>query len=635
MVDDSRTRILLGNGAVETLARSRILCLGLGGVGGAAVEMLTRMGVGDITLVDGDVFSPGNINRQLGALDSTVGRKKAEVWKERCLEISPECKFTAVDRFIRTQEDIDELLSEPFDAVIDAIDEVKPKIDFLVSCVNRGIFVYDPGRDVQCFVSCLRHERGDQMLDGVETLLEECGIDGVYLDGPTVAFSCDNPGHDCRDSLPAVWDDDYNSGRILGQRAFLKRLRGIFDAKGIKYPLWSHTGGDIFTSTLSLADYYYDGEQMSRFRDGYLVEPEKFRINFALSGLGVRGRFLPILYFDSTWTNRQSLPIALVHATETSSLEKQHPLVDFFFRYLRQEDPAEFYPYWEEQPHWQVTADETVFASYLRNDTEGVLVISNLYQDGEKEVSIELGDFFDGEDFAIACLTNPGAAFVQEGSKITFRLKPATMKVFYITTNDSFPEDMPSPERAVGNTAPADPIPQNQVFNDADWVITPGMLQSDGSIHFPADRTAAASVAYNGRLPEPFTVRMTLEHSSALNFYVDEIKFTYNKGTGWLIRGVDEYENEDYCAVSHKGHRGGHEALNRPVELVISMEDDHLNVAYDGARLLHYALPAVDNASHTIKVEAPAGSDVKLQLQEIKNEGEIPFSDFEIMHPVL
>ena len=494
---------------------------------------------------------------------------------------------------------------------------------------------YDPGRDVQCFVSCLRHERGDQMLHGVETLLEECGIDGVYLDGPTVAFSCDNPGHDCCDSLPAVWDDDYNSGRILGQRAFLKRLRGIFDAKGIKYPLWSHTGGDIFTSTLSLADYYYDGEQMSRFRDGYLVEPEKFRINFALSGLGVRGRFLPILYFDSTWTNRQSLPIALVHATETSSLEKQHPLVDFFFRYLRQEDPAEFYPYWEEQPHWQVTADETVFASYLRNDTEGVLVISNLYQDGEKEVSIELGDFFDGEDFAIACLTNPGAAFVQEGSKITFRLKPATMKVFYITTNDSFPEDMPSPERAVGNTAPADPIPQNQVFNDADWVITPGMLQNDGSIHFPADRTAAASVAYKGRLPEPFTVRMTLEHSSALNFYVDEIKFTYNKGTGWLIKGIDEYENEDYCAVSHKGHRGGHEALNRPVELVISMEDDHLNVAYDGARLLHYALPAVDNASHTIKVEAPAGSDVKLQLQEIKNEGEIPFSDFEIMHPVL
>lgn len=182
MVDDSRTRILLGNGAVETLARSRILCLGLGGVGGAAVEMLTRMGVGDITLVDGDVFSPSNINRQLGALDSTVGRKKAEVWKERCLEISPECKFTAVDRFIRTQEDIDELLSEPFDAVIDAIDEVKPKIDFLVSCVNRGIFVSSSmgagGRRDLAQIRCADISRtcGCPLAKAVRTGLRRCGI---------------------------------------------------------------------------------------------------------------------------------------------------------------------------------------------------------------------------------------------------------------------------------------------------------------------------------------------------------------------------------------------------------------------------------------------------------------------------
>ena len=141
MVDFSRTRLLLGEESVEKLSSARILCLGLGGVGGAAVERLARAGVGHLTLVDGDMFSESNINRQLGALDSTCGRSKAEVWKERCLDINANGSFKAVPHFIRSQQDIDELLSEPFDVVIDAIDELKPKIDFLVSCRERNIFV--------------------------------------------------------------------------------------------------------------------------------------------------------------------------------------------------------------------------------------------------------------------------------------------------------------------------------------------------------------------------------------------------------------------------------------------------------------------------------------------------------------
>jgi tRNA A37 threonylcarbamoyladenosine dehydratase len=132
---------LIGDGGVEKLSRSRILCLGLGGVGGAAVEMLARMGVGHLTLADGDVFSESNINRQLGALDSSVGRSKALVWQQRCQDINAAGDFKAVPNFIRSQQDIDELLSDPFDVVIDAIDELKPKIDFLVSCRERNIFV--------------------------------------------------------------------------------------------------------------------------------------------------------------------------------------------------------------------------------------------------------------------------------------------------------------------------------------------------------------------------------------------------------------------------------------------------------------------------------------------------------------
>ena len=140
MVDGSRTRLLLGDAAVETLARSSVLVLGLGGVGGAAAEMLARLGIGHLTIVDGDVFSASNLNRQLGALSSTIGRNKAEVWRERCLDIAPDGDFRAEKKFIRTEEEIDALLATPFDAVVDAIDDLPSKIAFLTACHIRGIF---------------------------------------------------------------------------------------------------------------------------------------------------------------------------------------------------------------------------------------------------------------------------------------------------------------------------------------------------------------------------------------------------------------------------------------------------------------------------------------------------------------
>ena len=183
MVDFSRTRLLIGDEGIEKLARSRILCLGLGGVGGAAVEMLARMGAGHITLVDGDVFSESNINRQLGALDSSTGKFKADVWKHRCQDINARGDFKAVVQFIRSQQDIDTLLSEPFDVVIDAIDEIKPKTDFLVSCKERGIFVLSSmgaggRRDVsQIRVADISKTFGCPLAKIVRKNLRERGID--------------------------------------------------------------------------------------------------------------------------------------------------------------------------------------------------------------------------------------------------------------------------------------------------------------------------------------------------------------------------------------------------------------------------------------------------------------------------
>ena len=95
-----RTALLLGEEKLQMLRDARVLVVGLGGVGAYAAEMIARAGVGRMTIADADTVSPSNINRQLIALHSTVGRSKTELMAERLLDINPDLELRAVDRFI-------------------------------------------------------------------------------------------------------------------------------------------------------------------------------------------------------------------------------------------------------------------------------------------------------------------------------------------------------------------------------------------------------------------------------------------------------------------------------------------------------------------------------------------------------
>ncbi len=134
-----RTLRLLGEPAVKRLQKAKVLVVGLGGVGGAALENLVRLGIGSLILVDGDRISASNCNRQLIALSSNVGRSKAEAWADRCRDISPEAEIVAIPQFLRTPEERQTLLAPKPDCVVDAIDEVPAKIALLAECVKRNI----------------------------------------------------------------------------------------------------------------------------------------------------------------------------------------------------------------------------------------------------------------------------------------------------------------------------------------------------------------------------------------------------------------------------------------------------------------------------------------------------------------
>ncbi len=134
-----RTELLLGKEKMERLRRAHVLVVGLGGVGAYAAEMLCRAGVGQMTIVDADTVQPTNINRQLPALHSTLGKPKAEVLAERFRDINPDLQLRVLSLYLK-DEAIPELLdNNRFDFIVDAIDTVSPKCYLIYHALRRGI----------------------------------------------------------------------------------------------------------------------------------------------------------------------------------------------------------------------------------------------------------------------------------------------------------------------------------------------------------------------------------------------------------------------------------------------------------------------------------------------------------------
>ena len=134
-----RTSLLLGDEKLKKLQNANVLVVGLGGVGAYAAEMIARSGVGRMTIADADTVSPTNINRQLIALHSTIGKEKSELMADRLRDINPEIELTVVNRFIKDDETDALLDSDKFDYVIDAIDTLSPKLALIKGCLDRNI----------------------------------------------------------------------------------------------------------------------------------------------------------------------------------------------------------------------------------------------------------------------------------------------------------------------------------------------------------------------------------------------------------------------------------------------------------------------------------------------------------------
>jgi tRNA threonylcarbamoyladenosine dehydratase len=133
----SRTELLIGKENLDKLANSHVLVAGLGGVGGYAAEQLCRTGIGELTLIDGDVVNPSNRNRQIIALSSNTGQSKATLMAHRLLDINPDIKLHIIGEYLKEHR-FAPILEQSYDFVVDAIDTLTPKVTLLAEAVKNG-----------------------------------------------------------------------------------------------------------------------------------------------------------------------------------------------------------------------------------------------------------------------------------------------------------------------------------------------------------------------------------------------------------------------------------------------------------------------------------------------------------------
>ncbi|MDK9718614.1 MAG: tRNA threonylcarbamoyladenosine dehydratase [Trichlorobacter sp.] len=222
----SRTALLIGDAGLQRLAAARVLVAGVGGVGSYAVEALVRAGVGTLTLIDSDTVQTSNINRQLHALTTTLGRAKVEVMAERLLQINPGLRVTPLQELI-TPDNVPVLLVPGYDLVLDAIDTLSAKLALLQNCLERQIPVIssmgaagklDPTR---IKISDIADSQGCRLARKLRKELRRGGI----ASGVTVVYS-DEP---C--SLERLGEPEAEGERRpLGTISYLPAAFGLFMA---------------------------------------------------------------------------------------------------------------------------------------------------------------------------------------------------------------------------------------------------------------------------------------------------------------------------------------------------------------------------------------------------------------------
>ena len=221
MIDErfQRTRLLIGEENFLKLSAATVAVFGIGGVGSFTVEALARSGIGHLVLIDKDNVDVTNINRQIHALTSTVGKSKVELLRERIFEINPAAKVDTVQKFYLPDAPVENFFICRYDYVVDAIDTVTAKINLVLECQKRGIKIIscmgagnklDPTRFK---VADIFQTSVDPVAKVMRKKLREFGVTNLK-----VVYS---------EEIPRTIDIGNLTGKVIGSVAFMPSVAGL------------------------------------------------------------------------------------------------------------------------------------------------------------------------------------------------------------------------------------------------------------------------------------------------------------------------------------------------------------------------------------------------------------------------
>ena len=432
---------------------------------------------------------------------------------------------------------------------------------------------YNPGKGIPCWVCCTRGPYGDLLLDGMARLAEEGDVDGVYMDGTSLAWSCDSLAHGPCSVEELTWDEQQVTS-LVGTRNFVKRIRGVFDAKG-KAMLVAHNGGALQIETLSLCDSFYEGEQLSdvRYCRGYRLPLHSAAVCYSGRPWGFR---LDVL--ANMIRPRYMMAYAALHDAEVSGCDELEASVYGDF----QDEETLYHPYWRSQPHVQHKKGEVLFSYYL-NPAAAMLVVSNLTWDAQQAV-LDVQGLFPDEPLTSALNVESGESVPISQGRVTLQIPRHRFVALRIGPGgeDNTPEPDQKKASPLTRTKPVDRYVSEQWSLNVD---SPGVTV-EHNVDLGSGRTGpklqstihhdVAEARLNDPLAGVRTVRLWVQPSGRFGVRMGEAKLIYDGGR-FTLQGFDPW---NVGRVLRPEFRPG-----EAEELILTIDEGVLNATYAGQPL--------------------------------------------------
>ncbi len=448
-------------------------------------------------------------------------------------------------------------------------------------------------RGHDCYATNKRGPEGELQLYYWKQLIEQGGIRGIASDGTSPAWGDANPALAEVDALDrhAKWED--MSSRVVAQRNFLKRLRGLFTDTGEQFALMAHTGGGLDVNTLSFFDGYMEGEQMTRFRTGYFLPEAVYAVGYSGLPWGWRS-----VFWSKHWRNYlaqdSSLAYSLLFNTEfNGNFQAEDAGYDLALTRDFERGKGKFHPFWENDDLISFRSERAKMSFYTAPG-KALIAVSNLTTE-PTQYTLDFSKLFaDGKFHAVELLSNRTIT----SSTVTGTLAPHSCDVIRIDAGES-------PAASAPQAATPSPAFTIETSDSADWEAN--LNRKNVSFHAEGDSfrlvsrpgSHAAIATFRHPFDRDLEMDLLVKLPGRFRFTIGPALVGYGNGWvgyGWFVQGP--------VAKRGTGHVYYQVPLvkDRFVPLRISLRDGELNVVYNH-------MPVVRN----LKLDLPVGNRLTLQ----------------------